>query len=63
MSCCQLKAFIKNEGSNTKQDKLQPRLKLLEQALHKLPTRGTIYYKTHYISRETRLAENWRNIH
>jgi hypothetical protein len=37
--------LLKNEGSDIKQDKLQPRGKLLEQALDKLLTWGTSYYK------------------
>ena len=45
--------LLKNEGSDIKQDKLQPRSKLLEQELHKLSTRGASYYITHYMSRET----------
>ena len=45
--------LLKNQGSDTKQDKLQPEGKLIEQALHKVPIRETSYYKTHYISRET----------
>jgi hypothetical protein len=45
--------LLKNEDSDTKQDKLQPKGKLLEQALQKLPTRGASYYKPHHISRET----------
>jgi hypothetical protein len=45
--------LLKNEGSGTKQDKLQYGGKLLEQALHKLSIRGASYYINHYISRQT----------
>jgi len=53
MTCYSLGHLLKNEGSDTKQDKLESGGKLLEQALRKLPTRGASYYKTHYISRTT----------
>jgi len=53
MTGCSSGHLLKNEGNDTKQDKLKYGGKLLEQALRKLPTRGASYYKTHYISRTT----------
>jgi hypothetical protein len=55
MTCCLLEAFNKNKGNGTKQDKLQPEDKLLEQTLHKLLARGASYYITHYMSQDKQL--------
>jgi hypothetical protein len=51
--------LLKNEG-NGKKIQLQPRGKLLEQALHKLPTRDVNYCITHCMSQEHDYSNNFR---